>query len=70
MGGPLPTSDSIKKEFACDENCCVPNKKYRWKVGNTFATALSGFVAGTIAATIMLLPWLKFLGDFCPAVGR
>jgi hypothetical protein len=57
----------VKKEFVCDAACCVPNKKYRWKLGNAFATSLSGFVAGAIVATIMLYPWLRALEEACPS---
>ncbi len=66
MNGPLPEPKALKKEFVCDAACCVPNKSYHWKVGKTFATSLTGFVAGVIVATIILYPWLRFLGDFCP----
>lgn len=65
MAEPLPNdSDSIKKEFIGD----APRTPYKWKLGNSFATALTGFVAGVLAATIMLYPWLKFIGDLCPNV--
>lgn len=57
---------NLQKEFVCDAACCVPNKAYRWKVGKTFATSLTGFVAGVIVATIILYPWLNYLGDYCP----
>jgi hypothetical protein len=66
MAGPLPNNnDSVRKEFVCDSPC-VPNTQYRWKLGTKFATALTGFVAGALVATMMLYPWLKFLGDLCP----
>lgn len=58
--------EGFKKEFVCDAECCIPSKHYRWKVGKTFATSLTGFVAGVIVATIILYPWLRFLGDYCP----
>jgi len=65
MPEPLPTNDALKKEFVCDSSC-VPIKNYKYKLGNSFATALTGFVGGAIVATIMLYPWIKFLGDYCP----
>lgn len=66
MPNPGEAKRGLKGEFVCDNECCVPNKHYRWKVGNAFATALSGFVAGCAAATIILYPWMRLLLDFCP----
>ena len=67
MAEPLPNNDdTVKKEFVYDGTAGAP-KTYKWKVGKSLATALTGFVAGVLAATIMLYPWLKFLGDLCPS---
>lgn len=65
MSAPLPANDALKKEFVCDTPC-VPASTYKVQLGKKFATALTGFVAGVIVATIMLYPWIKFLGDYCP----
>lgn len=66
---PIARQKGIAKEFktcACTHDCCAVPDKSIMKLGRTWATSLSGFVAGAIVATIILLPALVFIGRFDP----
>lgn len=56
----------IKKEFVCDPKMCA-EAGYKFKIGKTVASGLSGFIAGVAVASIILLPWLFVMGKICPS---
>lgn len=46
------------------------HKPPKFVIGNKFASALAGFVAGAIVVLIVLWPWLYILGKLCPVEGQ
>ena len=59
-----PAPLDIKGEFVCNAECCA-GPRSRMKIGKKWATALAGFLAGAAVATIILYPWMVFLGEIC-----
>ncbi len=54
--------------FVCNPDCCKQmgmGTKPMMKIGNKWATALAGFVAGAAVAAIILVPWMIFQGKLC-----
>lgn len=64
---PAVKSGGMRKEFICDAKGCTDHegKQYLFRIGNKYATALAGFIAGAIVSAIALYPWLAFLGKIC-----
>jgi len=51
-----------KGEVALHQGCCVTPNTNVMTIGATWATPLTGFVAGAAVASIMLIPWMLILG--------
>jgi hypothetical protein len=63
--GPGGEKVIIKKEFVCDPKLCA-GAGYKFKVGKIMASGLSGFIAGVVVASIILIPWMFVLSKMCP----
>jgi hypothetical protein len=61
----MPSGSGVQSEFVCDPDCCNAKKKHHMQLGTRVASALAGFVAGAVAAAIILYPWMLFLGKLC-----
>jgi len=55
----------LAHEFACPHDGCNL-VEHKIKIGKTMATPLSGFIAGVIFTSIILLPVLYLLGELYP----
>lgn len=51
---------TLKEEFVTGEE-----KKYRFQIGKKIAASLPGFIAGAVAASIILVPVLIWIARFC-----
>lgn len=49
-------------EVYASKTCCVAPSKDLVVIGKRWASPLSGFVAGVIATSVVLVPWMFFLG--------
>lgn len=57
------SAEGVKGEFVtceCSRECCLSKKGAGTRLGRHWASALTGFIAGVVVATIVLLPWLAF----------
>ena len=55
-----------KEETVVHKACCVTPKGNFFTVGRSWASSLSGFIAGAVAASLVLIPWLLLLAKLCP----
>jgi len=53
----------IKEEFISKDQ-----KDYSFKIGKTMASALTGFIVGFLIATIVLIPYLVWIGKLAEIV--
>lgn len=51
-----------KGETDLHQGCCVTPKAGTMTIGKKWATPLSGFIAGVLAASLVFVPWLIILG--------
>ena len=49
-------------EFTVDE--CEDNTKYKFRIGESVASSLSGFIAGLLVGAIILMAVLYFIRPF------
>lgn len=61
IGHEFVTCECDKDEVDVHTVCCVPPRQHLGKIGSRWASGLTGFIAGAIVATIILLPWLFVL---------
>ncbi len=57
--------NDIRQEFVQP-----PHKRFKFKLGKSFATSLTGFIAGFIVASIVLIPLVMFLVKYSQGVPR
>lgn len=59
-----------KGEVGVHEGCCVTPNKEIATIGKKWATPLSGFIAGAVVASIIMVPWLLILGKMASLRGN
>lgn len=61
----MPKKGKFMHEFVCPHEGCE-NPDHAIQIGKGMATPLSGFIAGVIVTSIVLLPVLYWLGQLYP----